>query len=144
MTKDKVKKIFDYIPLAILLGSAMLLIWTAFSSDIELQWKHITGLFFLPIIAFAFWYRHKVGVLTLGFSLLIGLISLLSYSPAITTSTWFIGKTEEGQIPVFYGQPIFLLWLLLHFILSHRHYDGIVTKKYWKDLLKNDTEKARA
>src|SRR5687768_13866886 len=110
MTKEKTKNILDLIPFAILLLSALILIWTVFTSDIALQWKHIVGLCCLPIVGFAFWYRHKVGVLTLGLTLLVGLISLLSYSPAINTSTWFV-----GQVPVFYGQPIFLLWLVIHF-----------------------------
>src|SRR5689334_4370889 len=142
MKKDKFKNILDFVPFVILLACAFTLVWTVISSDINFQWKHIVGLFFLPIISFAFWYRHRIGVLTLGLTLLFGLVSLLSYSPAISTSTWFIGKSEDGLIPIFYGQPIFLLWLLIHFIVSGRHYVGIVTKKFWNDLFKYETESA--
>jgi hypothetical protein len=140
MTKDKIKNLLDFIPLIILTISAIVLVWTVITTDTVFMWKHIVGLCFLPIIFMAFRWRHKIGVLTLGLTLLIGLLSLLSYSHAVTTSTWTIGKSADSQIPIFYGQPIFLFWLLIHFIVSGRHYFGIVTKKYWQDLLNKANE----
>lgn len=134
MTKNKIKNLLDFLPLIILTISAITLVWTVFATDTVFAWKHIVGLCFLPIIFLIFWWRHKIGVLVLGLTLFIGLLSLLSYSHAITTSTWTIGKSADSQIPIFYGQPIFLLWLLIHFIVSGRHYVGILTKKYWQDL----------
>ena len=139
MKKDKIKKLLDFVPLIILTISAIVLVWTISTTDIVFMWKHIVGFCFLPIIFLSFHWRHKIGVLTLGLTLLIGLLSLLSYSPAVTTSTWTIGKDADSQIPIFYGQPIFLLWLIVHFIFSSRHYVGILTKKYWQDLLDNST-----
>jgi hypothetical protein len=47
----------------------------------------------------------------------------------VTTTTWTIGRSEDVQLPIFYGQPIFLLWLIIHFIVSGKHYIGILTKK---------------
>ncbi len=135
MKKEKIKKILDYLPLLILTFSAIILIWTVLTSDIVFLWKHIVGLCVLPIVFAAFWWRHKIGVLTLGLTLVVGLLSLLSYSPSVTTSTWTIGKSSDFQIPVFYGQTIFLLWLLLHFVVSGRHYVGILTNKYWQDII---------
>ena len=137
MTKDKIKNLLDFVPLIILTISAVVLVWTIATTDTVFMWKHIVGLCFLPIIFLAFWWQHKIGVLTLGLTLIIGLLSLLSYSHAVTTSTWTIGKDADSQIPIFYGQPIFLLWLLVHFIISGRHYVGILTKKYWQDLFDN-------
>jgi hypothetical protein len=134
MTKDKIKNFLDFVPLIILTVSAIILVWTVITTDTGFLWKHIVGLCFLSIIFIAFRWRHKVGVLLLGLTLLLGLLSLLSYSSAVTTSTWTIGKSTNSQIPVFYGQPIFLLWLLIHFIVSGRHYVAIATKKYWQDL----------
>ena len=142
MTKDKIKNLLDFVPFIILIISGIVLIWTIVTTDTAFIWKHIVGLCFLPIIFLAFRWRHKIGVLTLGLALLIGLLSLLSYSHAVTTSTWTIGKSADSQISVFYGHPIFLLWLLIHFIFSGRHYVGIVTKKYWKDLLSKSNESA--
>lgn len=142
MKKEKIKNVLDYFPLLILTFSAIILVWTVLTSDIVFMWKHIVGLCVLPIVFAAFWWRHKIGVLTLGLTLIVGLLSLLSYSPSVTTLTWTIGKSSDFQIPVFYGQKIFLLWLLLHFIVSGRHYVGILTNKYWQDiisLIKNKT-----
>jgi hypothetical protein len=135
MTKHKIKNFLDFIPLIILIISAIVLVQTIIATGTVFMWKHIVGLCFLPIITLAFRWRHKIGVLVLGLTLITGLLSLLSYSYAVTTSTWTIGKTSDSQIPVFYGQPIFLLWLLVHFIVSGRHYTGILTKKYWRDIL---------
>ena len=140
MTKDKIKNLLDFVPLIILTISAIVLVWTVITTETAFLWKHIVGLILLPLNYWAFWWRHKVGVLALGLTLLIGLLSLLSYSHAVTTSTWTIGKSSDSQIPVFYGQPIFLLWLLIHFIVSGRHYVAIATKKYWQDLFAKPIE----
>jgi hypothetical protein len=141
MTKNKIKNFLDFAPLMILTISAIVLVWTIVTTDTVFMWKHIVGLIFLPIIFLAFRWRHKIGVLVLGLTLFIGLLSLLSYSHAVTTSTLTIGKSADSQIPIFYGQPIFLLWLLIHFVVSGRHYVGIVTKKYWQDLISKSFKK---
>jgi hypothetical protein len=133
MTRDKIKYLLDFIPLAILIFSAIVLLWTVGVSDVGLMWKHVVGLIVLPVNILLFWWRHKVGVIGLGFTLIIGMLSLLSFSPRITTSTFGLGKEDSG-ITLFYGQTIFLLWLIIHFIVSGRHYVGILTKKYWQNL----------
>jgi len=139
MTKDRIKYLLDFVPLIILAISAIDLVWTIATTDIVFIWKHIVGLCFLPITFLAFMWQHKIGILTIGLTLISGLFSLLSYSNAVTTYTWTVGKNADSQIPVFYGQPIFLLWLFIHFIVSGRHYVGIVTKKYWHELLNKST-----
>ena len=97
---------------------------------IAFMWKHIVGLLALPLIVLVFFRNHKAGVLVLGLTLCLGLFSLLSYNPVVTTFTLTVG----GNVPVFYGQPVFLLWLLLHFVVSGRYYVGILTRKYWEEL----------
>lgn len=144
MTKDKIKNFQDFVPLIILTISAIVLVWTAITTDTGFLWKHIMGLLVLPLNYFAFWWRHKIGVLALGLTLIVGLLSLLSYSHAVTTSTWTIGKSADSQIPIFYGQPIFLLWLLIHLIVSGRNYVAIATKKYWQDLFNKSIETTNA
>jgi hypothetical protein len=134
MTKNKIKYLLDFVPLATLTISAIVLVWTVSSTDAGFLWKHYVGLIFLSLNFLAFWRQHKIGVLVLGLTLFIGVVSLLSYSPSIMTTTITIGKNADAQIPVFYGQPAFLLWLLIHFIVSGRHYVGILTKKYWQEL----------
>jgi hypothetical protein len=142
MTKDRIKIFLDFVPFIILVISAIVLVWTIGTTDTVLMREHIIGLCFLPLILLAFWWRHKAGVLFLGFTLVAGLLTLLSYSYAVTTSTWTIGKSADSQIPIFYGQPIFLLWLLIHFIVSGRHYVGILTKKFWQELFDESFVKA--
>jgi hypothetical protein len=139
MTKNKIKNLLDIVPLIILTISAIILVWTVATTDSAFLWKHIVGLIILPLNYLLFWWRHKIGVIGLGLTLIIGLLSLLSYSHIVTTSTYSIGKSEDFQIPIFYGQPIFLLWLLIHFVVSGRHYVGILTKKYWQDLFNEST-----
>jgi len=136
MIKKKIKNFLDFIPLFILTVSAIFLIWRVSTNEIGLLWKHIFGLILLPINYLLFFWRHKVGVLALGLTLLFGLVSLLSYSPVITTTT-LSKEVGDGSVPFFYGQLIFLLWIVIHFILSGRHYVGIATKKYWHGLINN-------
>jgi tetrahydromethanopterin S-methyltransferase subunit G len=133
MTRDKTKQLLDFIPLAILTVSAIILLWAVASSNVGLLWRHIVGLIVLAINFLLFWWRHKIGVISLGSTLILGLFGLLSFSPTITTSTFGLGNEDSG-ITIFYGQVIFLLWLLIHFIVSGRHYVGILTKKYWQNL----------
>jgi len=136
MRKDKIKFFLDFITLIVLTISAIILIWKVSTSETGLLWKHIVGLILLPINYALFFWRHKIGVLALGFTLLLGLFSILSYSTAITTTTIYKGSSDKG-FPIFYGQLIFLLWIALHFILSGRYYVGIATKKYWQGIINN-------
>lgn len=134
MLRDKFKYFLDFIPLVILAVSAIILLYKVASSNTVLVWKHIVALIVLPINFLLFWWRHKIGVIGLGFTLIMGMFSVLSFSPQITTTTFSLGK-EGSVIPIFYGQAIFLLWLLIHFVVSGRHYVGILVKKYWQNLL---------
>lgn len=136
MIKPKLKFLLDFVPLIIITISAILLIRKRVNDEIIFQWKHILGFIFLAINYFMFFWRHKIGVLSLGLTLLLGLLSLLSFSPVITTTTIYMGP-EDNEIPIFFGQLIFLLWILIHCIVSGRHYVGIATKKYWIALFNN-------
>lgn len=130
MNKTKIRNFLDFIPLFILTILAFNLFWKYASNEIGLQWKHVVGFIFLLVNIVLFFRNHRMGVLFLGLMLVAGLFSILSFSPVISTSYLYkeIGGTE---IPLFYGQPVFLLLLVLHFILSLRYYIGIGTKRYW-------------
>ncbi len=140
MTKEKIKNLLDFVPLIILTVYAIILGWTVTDLDTEFLWQQIVGLIFLPLNYFLFWWRHKVGVIGLGLTLLIGLFGLLSYSHSIAITKYWVGSGNTS-IPIFYGQTVFLLWLLIHFIVSGRHYVGIVTKKYWQELFDKSVAK---
>jgi hypothetical protein len=133
MKKQKIRKVFDYLQLACLFISALLLLWARFNGDILLQIRHLIGLILLFVPLTLFSVGHKFGVLATGLVILIGLFGGLSFSPAITTTTF--GKTWGGtQITLLYFQPIFLVWATIHFILSGRFYTGILSRRYWTNI----------
>jgi hypothetical protein len=134
MTKDKIKNLLDFVPLIILTIYAIVLVWTVATTDIVFSYEHYIGLTLLAITAGLFIKRHKLGVLSLGLTLVLGLFKVLSYSAVITFHS-FGGSINGHSSPELRIQAIFLLWLLIHFIVSGRHYVGILTKKYWLDLL---------
>ncbi len=77
MKKKNIKVYFDYIPFIILIVSACTLIWTISTTDILLAWKHYLGLILRPIVAFLFYKKHLLGVLSLGLTLIVGLIGFI-------------------------------------------------------------------
>ncbi len=132
MKGKKLKQLLDPIPLIILTIYALQLTWLVISGEINFLWKHILGLVLLPIVYYLFYRNHKLGVLGLGTIIIIGLFGLLSYSSEILISTLY-WSPSGNNILIFYGQPIFVLWLTLHLILSFRYYIGIGTGKYWQN-----------
>jgi hypothetical protein len=133
MSRSKIIHLLDYLPLLILAVYAIILIQTVATTNIVLQSEHYTGLTFLVLTAGLFLVRHKLGVLSLGLTLLLGLCAILSYSAVLSIHS-IGGSINEHAIGDIRFQAIFILWLALHFSLSHRHYTGILTKKYWRDL----------
>lgn len=133
MTKNKIKNLLDFVPLIILIVYAIVLIWTIMTTNIIFSYEHYIGLTLLGITTGLFLRRHKLGVLLLGLTLLLGLFKIVSYSAVITFHS-FGGSINGRSSPEIKIQGIFLLWLLIHFIVSGRHYVGIATKKYWQNL----------
>lgn len=134
MEKKQIKTYLDYLPFFALVISAFVLLWTIATTDIVLVWKHYLGLVMLPIIVYLFYKRHLFGVLALAFTLFMGLLGLISYSPAITITSFGFGNNQDWSIDVIRFQPIFLLWLFIHFLISGRYYTGIASKKYWQEV----------
>lgn len=130
----KTKKLLDYLPLIALFISAIVLLVARFSGEILLQKRHIAGLVLLPIVFVLFFIRHKLGVLATGLVILLGLFGALSFSPAINTMTFGKSLDKDNSFTLLYFQPVFLLWLALHLILSGRYYTGIASKRYWKNI----------
>ncbi|NCI48992.1 hypothetical protein GWC95_03605 [Sediminibacterium roseum] len=132
MTKAMKKKA-DYLPLFILYVTAMYLLYAFFDGRILFMWKHYVGFVMIVATTLIFLKNHKIGVLSLGLTVLLGLFGLLSFSPAINTIT--IGKSiGDSQISIIAFQPIFVLWAVIHFALSGRYYVGVASNKYWKNI----------
>ncbi len=130
MKREKVNQYLDYIPLLFLLIEVVLLIGDIITTEYLISRPHYLGFFFLALVSCLFFWKHKVGVLALAFTLLLGILGFISFDIAIAIMT--IGKSSNSVNLQF--QPIFILWILLHVIISRRHYFGIASKKYWTEL----------
>lgn len=134
MQKHHIRKILDFLPLGVLVILLIDLIHVRISQQILFTWRHWLAIFFFVLNCVAFLKKHQLGVLVLGFTLLFGMMGVTLYSPGvnITTVYW---SAFGARIPVFYGMPAFLIWLIIHFIVSGRFYVAILTKGYWEQLL---------
>jgi hypothetical protein len=133
MTKIKIKQLLDYIPIWILTIFAIYMVWVSVNEKILLTWRHWIGLLLLLVNYYLFRLNHQLGVLATGLTLVIGLLGITQYSPGVAIS-YVYWTPFDNRIPLFYGQIIFLLWLIIHIVISGRYYVGIATKKYWTDL----------
>jgi hypothetical protein len=75
--------------------------------------------------------NHKQGVLFLGLTIIFGIVGFLAFQVGIE-GAFIFWPPFDLKIPIFAGNPILLVVLILHFIISHRYYDGILAKKYWQ------------
>jgi hypothetical protein len=133
MTKEKIKYWLDFTPLLILAVYVVALFWTVSTTNIIFSYEHYTGLTLFVIIFGLLIMKHKLGVLVLGLTLVLGLFKVLSYSAIIIFHSYG-GSLNGFSSPEIKIQSVFILWLLIHFIVSGRHYVGIFKKKYWQDL----------
>jgi len=140
MTKEKFRNLLDLIPLLILTISAALMIWTVFTQNYSFFWQQLLGLPILAIDICLFFWRHKTGIVFLGITLLLGLFGIISLSYPLYTSRFYFGHDTSG-ISLYYGDPIYFLWLLIYFILSNRHFYQLDTKKFWIDLFAKSSDK---
>ncbi len=140
MIRNRGKYLLDFVPILILAIYGIRLVWLLWTSGIQIEWNNITGFILLPLNICLLIWRHQVGVLSLGLLLFMGLFGAVSFIPGVTT--FGMGLEKGGTKTSFdiYGNPIYLLFLLVHFILSGRYYVGIVTKKYWQTLFHLSTE----
>jgi hypothetical protein len=140
MTKNQISYYLDFIPLLILVFYAIRLAWTFLTTNIQMEWMNITGFVLLAINIGLFIWRHQFGVLALGVLLFLGLFGAVSFTPGTTSFGLAFGKGEAKTSFDIYGNPVYILYLLIHFILSGRYYFGILTKKYWDQLLSSRSE----
>ena len=140
MTKAKIKYLLDFIPFLILIIYTVISIWTIATTNIIFTYEHYIGFTLLTLTAALFMVRHKLGVLLLGLTLILGLFKVLSFSATITFSSY--GASINGHAsPEIKIQAFYPLWLIIHFIVSGRHYVGILTEKYWLDLFAKSSTK---
>jgi hypothetical protein len=95
MTKDKIKNLFDFVPLIILTAYAIVLIWTVSTTNIAFSYEHYLGLTLLVVTFVLFKRQHKLGVLALCLTLVLGLFKVVSYSSII--DYYAIGGSLNGH-----------------------------------------------
>jgi hypothetical protein len=132
MKKTK-KEVLDLAPFLIVVVSAIISISTMIVLDYVIKWQHYLGIVFLILNVAILLKNHQLGVLFLGLTLLLGVVGLISFDVGILGSSLY-WTPFDIKIPLFIGNPLLFLWLLLHFFLSGRFYTGIITKAYWKAL----------
>ena len=135
------KKKLDLIPLVIFLVSVLLLFYEVIINRVGLQLPHYIGFILLAASLFLFFRNHKMGVLSIGLTCILGLIGLVSFSPAISVFSMEANISEYSSLTLFRFQPIFIVWLILHLFLSGRYYLGIANKKYWDNINSEKTYK---
>jgi hypothetical protein len=136
MNKSKARQLLDFIPLIMLLIAAIDLIWTLATTNLIIVWMNIVGLIILPINILIFLWRHKIGVIAMGVTFLLGFFELLSFFPGTRTFSFGFTANQYGNDLAIRAQPSYLLLLLLQILISHRYFFGIASKKYWDNLIR--------
>ncbi len=131
MTKSKLKHLLDILPFVVLCVWAATSITRMIIDHNLIQWQHYLGILFLIATGVLFKKHHQSGVLFLGVTILLALFCILSFNVGLVQSSFF-WTPADNRIPLFWGNPIMLLFLLGHVCLSGRWYFGIATKKYWE------------
>jgi hypothetical protein len=131
MNKTRIRAFLDFVPFLILVISAIILvIRILILHQSFFHQRHFVGFIFLALTTIIFYKNHALGVLVLGITILLGLFGYLSFSIEFIKESFYV---KDFKFLAF--QPIFLLWIIIHFVLSGRHYVGIGTKKYWDSVL---------
>ena len=131
--KDRIKYYLDFVPILIVIIYTGISIGTMISTDNILYWQHYLGITFLILNIIVLCKYHQLGIVFFGFTLIIGLFTLVSFDVGLKVDTLHV---TAAMIPIFWGNAMCLLWLTIHLIFSFRYYVGIATKDYWRKLFK--------
>jgi hypothetical protein len=134
MKREQIKYLLDFIPSIILLLYSTELVADLLNRSARIEPANITGLAVLPVIFFLLVKKHKAGVLLLGLVLLLSVIGLFSFSVGYSAWKFGIGNDRSGFSFRSPGNPLFILYFILHTIFSGRYYTGILTRKYWREM----------
>lgn len=135
--KRTVKFYLDFIPFVILLIIAINFLREASAIGFSPGWRHYLGLSAPLIVGTLFYKNHQLGVISLGATFLLALLGFMSFTTYFTTTSFGFGALPSVMITIPGFQPIFFLWIVIHFIVSHRYYFGVLSKNYWLELRKN-------
>ena len=121
MTLTRKQRLSDYLPLAALWILAILLLYDVANNHIGLFWKHYLGLSLLSLTTLLMVINHRLGVYALGLLLFLALVGVVAFQESVTVTTYRI--TIAGlDIPLFYGQLLYVPFVVAHAILSQQWY----------------------
>lgn len=132
--KKRRPRLLDIVPLLILTGLIIHTLWVRFDQGILFAWQHWLALVLVFFSFISFQKSNQLGVLATGLTILAGLFGAAQFSPGVRFSS-FHWTSGTFDIPLFYGQPVFFIWLGLHLLLSGSYYEGILQRKYWKEMM---------
>jgi hypothetical protein len=135
MQNSKIKNYIDYIPIIILTIKIFVILWQKYDKNAVLHWKHYLGILLVIINYFLLYKKHQLGVISIGITLIFGLFGAIYFDASYTTSTFSVGFETMNEFS-YDGDITFILWFIIHFVLSYRHYFGILNKVFWKNLFK--------
>ncbi len=126
---SRTKKILDYLPFLFILAYTIYEWIKYYQEGTIINWRTWIGIVFLISIFVCYFKNHQLSILLTGLMCVLGICGLISLSPAITRGTFgtsFLNFTL--------GDPIFIAFFLLHWMLSFRWYAGVFSIQYWRDL----------
>jgi hypothetical protein len=119
--------------LHILTGGLFIDFWW-FSTDANMQVQHYLCVLLPLATLIMLFINHNLFNLMLGITLVIGNFGGLSCFHEISTS--YVGfHIGPLPIPLYYGQPLYSVLLLIYMLFNKEFYIGLVTKAYWQGFI---------
>ena len=105
-----------------------------FTTDTVMQVQHYVCIILTLGTLITLFINQNLFNLMVGVTLVTGNFGGLSCFHEITTS--FVGfHIGPLPIPLYYGQPLYSVLLLIYLIFNKEFYIGVVTKEYWNGFL---------
>ena len=131
---DKHIKLYYFILYLTLACQTVFLVYTLLTSDYLFTFLNTLGIIAVFLLGILLLINFNLARVLMGFVLLIGLFGGIVLTPR-TQIVFLSFNVGSFKIPIFYGQPIFLIWLIFHVLASYKIYAGFLTKEYWQILL---------
>ncbi len=132
--EKNIKYVYFILFVTIILKSILLIV-TISNNPISYSFgmKNIIGLLLVVIIGILFLYKFALGRIFITLFFIAGVLNFVSLSPIESTVRASFGIIDLN-IPVFSGNLTFFFWLVIHLIVSHKIFYGILQKEYWDNL----------
>ena len=86
----ELKKMFKYLPVAILIIAMIYSIYVAASTNVMLTKKHYIGFSLLLVSVMFYFFNTRIAQVIMLTILILGTFDLVAFTPSITSTTFFI------------------------------------------------------